>query len=258
MGTSCLRLVCRMDDAGSCPSANAAIADVLRTGYARNVSVMACASDFAEAAEMLRGFPDACIGLHMTINAEWDRVKWGPVLPARQVPSLVDDAGMLLPTPMANHQRGVHADEILAELAAQLARMRDAGLTVRYADTHMGFGWLAGLGPRLDDWVRSEGLLVTDGRVPGLPGVEGKHDDVGDEIVARLAAASAAGLATCCLVGHPGYDRPDMQQMGHTGHAPGQVARERVRQRQQFQSPKVAAYARDHGVEFVRYTDVLE
>jgi hypothetical protein len=257
MSKSSLRLVCRMDDAGSCPSANAAIAEVLRTGYARNVSVMACAPDFDEAAAMLREFPEACIGLHMTINAEWDLVKWGPVLPARQVPSLVDEAGMLLPTPMANHQRGVNAGEIMAELAAQLQRMRDTGLTVRYADTHMGFGWLAGLGANLDEFVRREGLLVTDGRVPGLPAVEGRFDDVGDEIVARLSSASAAGLATCCLVGHPGYDRPDMQRMGHAGHAPGQIARERVRERQQFQSPKVAGYARDHGVEFARYTEVL-
>jgi hypothetical protein len=244
-----------MDDAGSCPSANAAIADVLRTGYARTVSVMACCGEFTEAAKMLKEFPEACIGLHMTINAEWDKVKWGPVLPANKVPSLVDENGMLLQTPTANHKRGVNADEVLAELAAQLARMRDAGLNVRYADQHMGFGWLDGVGERLKEFVRREGLLWVDGMIPGLPGVKDKFEDVGDELIARLTAAKDG---TYLMVGHPGYDRPDMRRLGHVGLAEGQVARERVRQRLQFQSDKAARYARENGVEFVRYCDVLE
>ena len=87
-----------------------------------------------------------------------------------------------------------------------------------------------------------------------LPSVEGPFDDVGEELVARLAAA---GDGTYLLVGHPGYDRADMRRFGHQGLAPGQVATDRVRQRLQFLSPRVAEYARDHGVTFARYTDVL-
>ena len=254
MSEAQIRLVCRMDDAGSCRSANEGIREVLEIGYARNVSVMACAAYFDEAAEMLRAFPEACIGLHMTLNAEWDEVKWPPVLPAGEVPSIVDDDGMLLPTPMANHERGVVADEVLAEMAAQLAKLRAAGLDVQYCDLHMGFAWLAGVDERIDELARREGLVRGDGRIGGLPAPAGQFADVGDEIIARLEAAESGSYL---LVGHPGYDRPDMRRFGHAGLAPGQVAAERVRQRQQFASPKVAAYARENGVEFVRYADVL-
>lgn len=243
-----------MDDAGSCRSANEAIREVLRKGYARNVSVMACAPYFDEAAEMLRDFPAACVGLHMTINAEWDEVKWPPVLPAAQVPSIVDDRGMLLPHPRANQERGCDADEILAEVTAQLGRMHDAGLKVAYFDEHMGFGWLCGVEERLVEFARRHGLLRGRGQVPGLARVEGAFDDVGDEIVARLDAAAPG---TYLLVGHPGYDRADMRRFRHEGLVPGQVAGQRVRERLQFMSPKVAEYARAHGVEFVRYSDVL-
>jgi len=249
-----IRLLCRMDDAGSCRSANEAIAEVLRDGYARNVSVMACGPTFDAAAEMLREFPDACIGLHATINAEWDRVKWPPVLPAKRVRSLVDDAGMLLASPQANHDRGVSPEQILAEVAAQLARMRSAGLDVVYVDEHMAFGWLAGVGEALAKWATREGLIRGHGRLDRLPDVERPIDDVGEELVARLAAAGAGDYL---LVGHPGYDRADMRRFAHAGLAPGQVAKERVRQRLQFLSPATAEYARDHGVAFVRYDDVL-
>jgi len=249
-----IRLVCRMDDAGSCRSANEAVEEVLDRGYARNVSVMACCPAFDEAAEMLRRHPDACVGVHLTLNAEWDAVKWPPVLPADRVGSLVDDDGMLLPHPRANHERGADPDEVLAEMTAQLARMRDAGLDVKYMDEHMGFDWLDGVAERLEGLARREGLLRGRGTVRPLPGVEGRFEDVGDEIVARVAAAAPG---TYLLVGHPGYDRPDMQAFGHEGQPPGSVARDRVRQRLGFLSPKVADYAAAHAVQFARYTDVL-
>jgi len=250
-----IRLVCRMDDAGSCRSANEAIENVLRTGYARCVSVMACCPFFDEAAEMLRRNPEACIGAHLTINAEWDDVKWSPVLPAEAVPSLVDADGMLLPTPRATHERGADPDEVLAETAAQLAKLRAAGLPVRYVDTHMGFAWLPGVEERLEALARRQRVLRSDGdRLQRLPDVEGSYEDVGERLVARLAAAEPGDYL---LVGHPGYDRPDMRAFRHAGLDPGQVARDRVRQRLQFQSPKVARYAADHGVEFATYADVL-
>jgi len=249
-----LRLICRMDDAGSCRSAYEAIEEVLANGYARCVSVMACCAYFDEAAEMLRRHPEACIGVHLTLNAEWDDVKWGPVLPPDRVPSLVDERGMLLPHPRASHERGADPDEVLAEMEAQLARMREAGLDVKYMDQHMGFGWLEGVAERLEGLARREKLLQTPDKAAGLPVVGGQFADIGDQIVARLRAATG-GLYL--LVGHPGYDRPDMRAFGHAGLEPGQVARERVRQRLQFMSPKVAEYAAAHGVQFVTYADVL-
>ncbi len=250
-----IRLVCRMDDAGSCPSANDAIAEVLAEGYARNVSVMPCCKHFDAAADMLKGFPDACVGLHMTLNSEWEDVKWAPVLPPQRVPSLLDDSGYLLPTPKANHERGVDAEQIAAEMAAQLQKMRDAGLDVRYYDLHMGFDWLDGVAALLDELGRQEGLIKGHRTLARLPAVEGERpEDPGEELLARLKLAADGDYL---LVAHPGYDRPDMRRMGHAGDPPGKIARDRDRQRRLFLSPQVARWASEHDVAFVRYTDVL-
>lgn len=250
-----IRLVTRADDAGSCPSANRAIVEAIQHGYVRNVSVMAVCPYVEEAAEMLRPLPDVCIGLHMTLNAEWDEVKWGPVLPADRVPSLVDADGYLHQNPRITHEKGCDADEVLAELAAQLARLRELDLPVAYCDQHMGFGWLPGVAERLEALARREGLLLGRGELSPLPRADGAFDDVGDEVVARLRLTRPGAYL---LVGHPGYDEPDMRRFRHEGLAPGEVARQRVREREQFTSPKVAEYARANGVAFVRYSDVLE
>ena len=53
MDESRIRLIGRCDDAGSCHTANVAIAECVDAGLALNVSVMACCPFFDEAAEML-------------------------------------------------------------------------------------------------------------------------------------------------------------------------------------------------------------
>ena len=79
-----------------------------------------------------------------------------------------------------------------------VCRMGDAGLNLRYCDEHMGFDWPEGVGERLEQFARREGLLRGGRTIPGLPDAEGEFDDVDDKIVARLAGA-AAGM--CLLVG---------------------------------------------------------
>ena len=184
-------------------------------------------------------------------------MKWGPVLPPGRVPSLVDADGDLLATPALTHERPADPDEVLAELEAQLRRLRDLGLRVQYVDTHMCFDWLPGVSARLDGLAGHEGLLRPGARIAPLPplGREvGGAGDPGEALVARLKAAAPG---TYLVVGHPGYDEADMRQFRHAGLGAGEVARERDRERRQFTSPAVLEYARAGGVEFVRYTDVL-
>src|SRR5262245_50950923 len=85
-----VRLITRCDDAGGCESANAAILEAANASAAKNVSIMACGSAFDEAVRLFGGREDVCLGLHVTLNAEWDGPKWGPVAPPEKVPSLLD------------------------------------------------------------------------------------------------------------------------------------------------------------------------
>ena len=137
-----IRLVTRGDDAGSCESANVAIRQAACHGVLRNVSVMAPGPAFEAAVPLLQSLPESvCLGLHVTLNAEWETVKWPPVLPRDRVPSLVDESGYFWPTPAETQKQGVRVDEMLAEIEAQLARVRKQGLTVSYIDEHMGVSW---------------------------------------------------------------------------------------------------------------------
>ena len=107
---------------------------------------------------------------HATITAEWDRVRWGPVLDREEVPSLVDANGHFFQTTQALHAHGPRVSEVLAELEAQLALLLELGFDIRYADQRMGFGWVAeGLEEALDDWCRRKGIRNSRHYVRRLP-----------------------------------------------------------------------------------------
>lgn len=248
-----IRLLVRADDAGSCRTANEAILECVGAGLALNVGVMACAPFFDEAAEMLAGRKEVCVGLHATINAEWDAVKWGPVLPPERVPGLVDPDGHFHPTPRVTHEHGCEAEEVVAEVEAQLARARAAGLRIAYLDEHMGFGWLPGVRERLDALMQREGLLDGGTGYEHLPPSPQRCEDPADELIARLEAATAG---TYLLVTHPGRDTPEMRRLGHAGLAPGQVAREREGDTRMLTAPRVLEYCGHRGVVPVRFTDL--
>ena len=72
-------LYTRGDDCGSSHSANRAILEACETGILKNVSFMLPAPYIEEAAQMFSGRNEFCFGLHVTMNAEWDSLKWGPV-----------------------------------------------------------------------------------------------------------------------------------------------------------------------------------
>jgi hypothetical protein len=92
---------------------------------------------FAEAAEIARASPGLDLGVHLTLNAEWPRLRWGPVAGAAAVPSLVDDAGSLLRTTRETLERA-RPEHVERELRAQVETALAAGIDVTHLDAHMG------------------------------------------------------------------------------------------------------------------------
>ena len=120
MNNDTVYLITRGDDCGSSHSANRAIMEAYRRGVLKNVSVMVVCPAILEAAEMFAGESDICCGLHVTMNAEWDSISWGPVLPPQRVPSLVDSRGVFFQTTKALYENKPFLDEIMLEIQAQL------------------------------------------------------------------------------------------------------------------------------------------
>ncbi len=215
---SMIRTVFRGDDAGSCISANEAIAEAARFGVLRNVSVMACGPALTHAAERLRGL-DICVGLHVTLSSEWERVKWGPV--ADDVPDLVEPDGSFTAEPGALNRRGFNLGQAMVEVRAQLDRLREVGLPAAYLDEHMGVGWLPGFRDALIQFCREEGLLAVC--TLGLP----------------YLSAEETGTKDGVFVTHPGRIAEDMIAMTLPGMPEGQVAKERDADRRLLLNPRL-------------------
>ncbi len=134
---------------------------------------MVTTSWFPDAARQLAAVPGLCVGVHLTINCEWDAQRWRPVSPPETVPCLVDRDGFLTKDIVALHQRGFALDQLMRECQAQVDRARAHGLDVRYVDTHCGWEWVhePGGGPRmsqlLPSWCARRGL-IWQGAVPPI------------------------------------------------------------------------------------------
>lgn len=253
-----LRIIFRGDDAGSARSANLALHECAEHGVLRNIGFMAPGPGFAHAAEQFGGAPTAGagFGLHVTLSSEWDHPKWGPVLPAARVPSLVDGNGHFTPAPNVLHGRGFSVAEALAEIEAQLDRTLGAGLPIEYIDEHMGVSWIhPGLRAGIAALAERRGLVDAHG-VPGLPPAPARGANVVEDWCARLEHAAANGGGTFVVVSHPTLDDEEMRAYTGANMPPGELARQRDRDRRALLDPRLRETCERLGVERIRYRDV--
>ena len=130
-------LILHADDLGAAHSVNVASFDALDKGAISSASVMIPTPWIAEVANYARTHPNADLGLHLTLNAEWETYKWGSVESKDRVPSLLDSAGMF-PNETAPVAARAKADEVERELRAQVDRALALGIRPTHLDSHMG------------------------------------------------------------------------------------------------------------------------
>jgi len=144
-----IRLIVRGDDMGFSHYANAGCIKAYRDGILTAVEVMAPCDYFLEAVKMLNDNPGLDVGIHLTLNSEWENIKWGPITDA---PSLVDENGYFLPMTWpdqaypADKALGTSnwkLDEIEKELRAQIELVLHHLPHCSHATPHMGFNTIS-------------------------------------------------------------------------------------------------------------------
>ena len=115
-------LIVNCDDFGLCHGENAGTVQAIRDGIGSSCSLMLPAPWSQHAMHLLSQyqFPFA---VHLTLVSEYQHLRWGPVLPRQQVPSLLDDSGYFhLDYRFKQHLPDAEPEEIEAEFRAQIDR----------------------------------------------------------------------------------------------------------------------------------------
>ena len=163
-------LVVTADDFGAAVEVNEAVELAHRRGILTAASLMVAAPAAADAIERARRLPRLGVGLHLVL------VDGRPLLPAGQVPDLVDQNGLFL-TNMAlvGLRIALSAEvrrQVRAEVFAQFASFAATGLRFDHVNAHKHFHvhpWIAGmvLEAAARHGVRAVRAPVTSGRPQG-------------------------------------------------------------------------------------------
>lgn len=124
-------LIVNCDDLGMCHSANEGVYSALRDGIATSATLMVPCPWSREAAAQYRGED---VGVHLTLTAEWELYRWGPITVA---PSLLGGDGGF-PRTIEDVWDHADLDEVRRELRAQVERAILWGFDVTHLDSHMG------------------------------------------------------------------------------------------------------------------------
>jgi predicted glycoside hydrolase/deacetylase ChbG (UPF0249 family) len=131
------RVVVHQDDVGMCHGANIAFVELSHLGAITSGSVMVPCPWFPEIAEAAANDPSLDLGVHLTLTAEKQHYRWGPISGPSPSAGLVDESGYLW-RDVSSVRRHAHRDAVEIELRAQVDRALAAGIDVSHLDAHMG------------------------------------------------------------------------------------------------------------------------
>ena len=130
-------VIIHTDDIGMCHASVQAFKDLWAFGTITSGAVMVPCPWFPAVAQMCRENPDMDMGVHATLNAEWDNYRWGPVSEAGAGSGLRDEAGYFHQWHQAVYDN-VKPEEVEKEVNAQIEKALMAGIDVTHVDSHMG------------------------------------------------------------------------------------------------------------------------
>lgn len=249
----------RCDDLGMCHAVNMAAIQVLKTGLPVSFSLMVACPWFQEAVEILREYPHASIGVHLTLNAEWKNYRWGPVAGSHAVPSLVDSMGCFFPSRAALFGNKPELKEIETELRAQIERALKSQLRIDYLDYHMGAA-VNTLETRqlVESLAKEYGLAISRyfGEVDAAGVYSAQPANKADTLLARLASLPTGEISL--FVFHIGLQTPEMDALVDLNvSGPRDMSKHREAELHALLSSEARAALQRSDVRSLTYRDLL-
>ena len=159
------RLIVNADDFGLHAAVNRGILAAHTEGIVSSTSLMAGGAALDDAVRIAKQCPQLGVGVHLTF------VGARPVLPVAEVSSLLDEAGDFYgsyPLFIKRFLRGkIRLAEVERELAAQIDRVRMAGIQPSHLDSHQHLHVLPGIGGLVLDLARRFSIRAI--RIPAEP-----------------------------------------------------------------------------------------
>jgi len=130
-------VIIHTDDIGMCHASLQAFKDLWKFGTIASGAVMVPCPWFPATAQMCRENPEIDMGVHATLNAEWDAYRWSPLSTRDPASGLLDADGYFHQWQDAVYQNA-KPEAVDAEVNAQIERALAAGIDVTHVDSHMG------------------------------------------------------------------------------------------------------------------------
>lgn len=130
-------VIIHTDDIGMCHASVQAFKDLWAFGTITSGAVMVPCPWFPAVAQMCRENPEIDMGVHATLNAEWESYRWGPVSTREQASGLMDADGYFHQWHPAVYQNA-KPEAVAVEVKAQIEKALAAGIDVTHVDSHMG------------------------------------------------------------------------------------------------------------------------
>jgi predicted glycoside hydrolase/deacetylase ChbG (UPF0249 family) len=178
------RLVINADDFGLTPAVNLGIEEAHEAGCVTSASLLVNLPGFEDAVERARSSPTLGIGLHVNLTAG------APIAGADAVPTLCDPrtgAFRSLRQLAARALAGrIAPHDVMAECTAQIARLRNAGISITHVDAHRHVHLLPGIRRPFLEAVRRAGIQVVRLPLEQLRHTLGSSSALAEQVVLRL------------------------------------------------------------------------
>ncbi|MEI6291233.1 MAG: polysaccharide deacetylase family protein [Chloroflexota bacterium] len=274
-------VIIHTDDIGMCQASLQAYIDLWDFGTISSGAVMVPCPWFPATAEYCRKNPGVDMGVHATLNAEWDAYRWGPVSTHDQSSGLLDKDGYFNQWHEAVYENA-KPEAVAIEVNTQVERALAAGIDVTHIDSHMGTimeprfiqsylqaglsrkipnmmprataegFWMMGMDaetqavytPILNE-MEEKGIPMLDG-LASLP-LEHANDHVG--LAKKLLNELPIGITH--FIFHPSIDTPELRAIAPDWQA-------RTANYNAFMSPEIKNFIKNEGIQVIGYRDIRD